>query len=293
MSLLTRLARTLGISGSGRRDHHAPGRRVGRVPPAELSVVEAALTRGGPIADRVVRQFQQAPHVWRLIGEGGAYELQISTIDPLAIRDVPRAGWMSAWIPVTAMPGDRPVELRISILGAGIAMLLGQTRDGAPWPKTWTARAEDLARIRDQAPWLQLPTPEDLRRSRASASRVIGAWLGQPGALRGRRGLVRAEPPASQIEISAFEERERFQLPPSYRELLLAADGIEVGDATVLGTRDAYRLDIPGPDRLVVSPPTEDGALTLAPGGEVIWVDIDDETSEGRVLATDLREWLS
>ena len=74
-----------------------------------------------------------------------------------------------------------------------------------------------------------------------------------------------------------------------YRSLLRRADGIEIGHVAVLGTEDAYLLDIPGPPRLVIVPPDEDGAFALAETGEMVQVGIDDATSNGRVVAPDLR----
>ena len=82
-------------------------------------------------------------------------------------------------------------------------------------------------------------------------------------------------------------------MPEAYESLLRRADGIEVGRVVVLGTGDAYRLDMPGPARLVISPPTEDGVLIIAESGEVVWVELGDETAAGRVIASDLRQWLT
>jgi hypothetical protein len=49
---------------------------------------------------------------------------------------------------------------------------------------------------------------------------------------------------------------------------------------------------MPGPDRLVVAPPNEDGVLTLATTGEVVWVAYGDETTDGQIKAPDLRAWV-
>jgi hypothetical protein len=103
---------------------------------------------------------------------------------------------------------------------------------------------------------------------------------------------VRADPPATVDAVAAFADKEGFALPEAYESLVLRADGIEVGRVLMLGTRDAYRLDMPGPPRLVIAPPTEDGALTIAESGEVVWVELGDETTDGKVVAPDLRHWL-
>jgi hypothetical protein len=105
--------------------------------------------------------------------------------------------------------------------------------------------------------------------------------------------MLRADPPASEEDVSALATREAFALPPDYRALLLVADGLEVGRLVVLGTRDAYRLDIAGPPRLVIVPPDEDGALTLDEAGAVIHVAIDADTSAGILVAPDIRHWLT
>lgn len=125
-----------------------------------------------------------------------------------------------------------------------------------------------------------------------SAAEVVEQWLGEPGVLKGRRGVVSVEPPATRRAIEAFEMAQNFALPEAYRALLEVADGIEVGRHIVLGTKDAYRLDMPGAERLVIAPPDETGAVVLAASGEVLMIDIDEPTSDERVLASDLRRWL-
>jgi hypothetical protein len=274
-------------------DFHDLAERVARVPEPEMAVAEAALANGGAIAARLLRQLQEASYVWRLMAEDGGYELRISTTDDLTVRDVPRSGWTSEWIPVATAGDAQPLELRMFVFDAGIVALLGRTLDGRPWPRDWSARGEDLETIRAMAPWLRSPTPADLRAARVSAAVRIAAWLGHEEALRGRRGVVRADPPATDEDIAAFAAKEGFALPEAYASLVRRADGIEVGRLLVLGTRDAYRLDMPGPPRLVIAPPNEDGALTIAESGEVVWVELGDETTDGKVVAPDLRQWLT
>jgi hypothetical protein len=92
-------------------------------------------------------------------------------------------------------------------------------------------------------------------------------------------------PSRPDASVAAFAARERIALPEACESLIRRADGIEVGRLFVLGTRDAYRLDMPGPARLVIAPPTEDGALTIVESGEVVWVELGDETTDGRVVA--------
>lgn len=274
-------------------DFHDLAKRVPRVPDAEMAVAEAALANGGAIADRLLRQLREACDVWRLIAEGGGYELRISTTDDLTVRDVPRSGWTSDWIPVATAGDAQPLELRLFVFDAGIVELLGRTLDGRPWPRDWRARPEDLEAIHVKAPWLHLPTSDEVRAARMAATATVAAWLGHEEALRGRRGVLRADPPATDDAIAAFSAKEGFALPEAYESLVRRADGIEVGRLLVLGTRDAYRLDMPGPARLVIAPPNEDGALTIAEAGEVVWVDLGDTTTDGRVVAPDLRDWLT
>jgi cell wall assembly regulator SMI1 len=266
---------------------------------AELAVAEAALANGGPIADRMIEQLRRAGrrtpgwgrgYVWRHRADDGSYELRISTTEDLSIRDVPRAGWASKWIPLVAAPRGRSMELQLTV-NAGVAGMSGRTADGERWPDRWEVPREDLAAIRSKAPWMVLPTPNDLRDARIRAADTITAWLDDPTALRSRRGLMQVEPPASEEAIATFEDKEGLRLPEAYRSLLERANGVEFGRHVVLGTQDAYRLDIPGPTRIVISPPDDAGAFALAESGEVVWVDIDDETSNGRVIADDLRAW--
>lgn len=258
-----------------------------------MAVAEAALANGGAIAERLLRQLREAHDVWRLVSEDGGYELRISTTDDLRVRDVPSSGWTSEWIPVAAVGDAQPLELQVFVFDAGIVELLGRTLDGRPWPRDWRARPDDLERIRAKAPWLHLPTPAELSASRVAAAATIAAWLGDGGALRGRRGVMRADPPATVEAVTAFAAKEGFALPEAYESLVRRADGIEVGRLVVLGTRDAYRLDMPGPARLVISPPDEEGALTIAESGEVVWIELGEEVTDGKVMAPDLRHWLT
>ena len=299
MSFLPRIRRSLLADPRPKTDFYDLAKRAPRVPPAELAVAESALAQGGPIAERLIRQLREGGasagrwgrlSVWRQIAEDGSYELRVSTRDP--VRDVPRAGWTSDWIPVSAMPAGRALELRVVMPQAGIVELLGRTLDGRPWPKTWEVGSDDLESIRARAPWLRLPTPAEIREARARAVAIVEEWLGESGVLKGKRGVVSVEPPAATEAIEAFEAAQGFTLPAAYRALLELADGIEVGRHLVFGTKDAYRLDMPGADRLVITPPDETGAIVLAPSGELLWIDIDDRTTDGRVLALDLRQWL-
>jgi len=103
---------------------------------------------------------------------------------------------------------------------------------------------------------------------------------------------LRADPAASDDELAAFEARESFALPDAYRDLLQVANGIGIGSLDILGTNDAYRLDMPRPARLVITPPNEDGAHVLTEAGAVEWIDIDDVAATGTVRAPDLGTWV-
>jgi hypothetical protein len=283
------------LLGSGRprgTDFYDLAERESRVPEAELAIAEAAAAGGGPLAKRALRQLRETTTAYRLRSAGGSYELRIVVFENLVIRDVPRAGWTSGWIAAETAEG-RPLELRFEIVEAGIIGLSGRTPDGLAWPKTWQVTPTRLDEIRAQGPWLQLPTPTELKADRVRASEVIRAWLGDPTLLRGRRGVIRAEPPVSNEALSAFATRESFKLPEAYRGLLEVADGIQVGPIGILGTRDAYLLDIPGPTRLVIAPPDEDGVLVLNESGAVEWIATDDRDGVGKTRAPDLRSWLA
>jgi hypothetical protein len=271
-----------------RNDFYGVAEKLRRVPASELAVAEAALQGGGPLGERFVRQLREAPDVYRRVSDDGTFELRVST--SIEVRGVPRAGWRSRPIPLHV--GERALEITLDVSQAGIIEVLGRTLDKLPWPAVWQVQETELEAIRSAAPWMDLPTPTQIREQRALAVEVIETWLGEPGILHGKRGMVVADPPTTPGAIAAFETTHSFPLPAAYRDLVLVADGIEVGSLVLLGTHDAYRLDIPGPDRLVITPPNENGAFVLAPNGEVRFVELEDETSEGRLRAPDLREWV-
>jgi hypothetical protein len=292
MSRLDRLNSTLRslLRAPVHDDFYGQAKHGRHVPAAEIAVVEAALVDGGPIATRLIRQLQEAPDVYRLWSPSGAYELRVST--RILIRDVPRQGWSSRWIQVESASPARLLEMRIQVDRSGVIGLAGRTNDGQPWPRTWSATDDALAAIRGNAPWLRLPTIAEIRAERARVAEAIGGWLGDSMLLRSRRGLLRCDPPASGEAIQALQVREQVSLPRDYVELIAVADGLEVGTLAILGTADAYRLDIPGPPRLVICPPDENGAMALDEGGQVVAIDIDDPSARGRVVATDLRAWV-
>jgi len=273
-----------------RTDFYGVAKHNRQVPAAELAVAESALAGGGPIAEQFMSQLRDARDVWRLRASDGSYELRVSTT--MLVHGVPRKGWESDPIAVRALPANRPLEITLHISMAGIIEIHGRSLDGQPWPADWSLALEDREAIRSGSPFIRLPTPAELRDERARAVGVIEGWAGEPGLLSRTRRLVVVESPATTETIAAFEATEQFALPEAYRELLLVANGFEVGNATVLGTEDAYRLDIPGPDRLVIAPPDEEGALVLAPTGEVRFVEPGDATGVGRVRAPDLRTWV-
>jgi len=251
-----------------------------RAQPCECALSTYPLARGLLDAVPGLAQLVEAGHVG-IVGEasGGVLEGKFAELplDPCLVD----------------CDGARcALDMRRVVSQAGIIELDGRARDGRPWPKAWDVRGEDPDAIRARAPWLRLPSSAAIRASRAHAVAIIEQWLGEPGALKGRRGVASVQPPAAAVTIAAFETAQGFRLPSAYRELLQVADGVEIGRHVVMGTSDAYRLDIPGPDQLVIAPPDETGALVLAPSGEVLWVDIDDPASDGRRLAADLRAWL-
>jgi hypothetical protein len=279
------------IRGPQGTDYYRAAERTKHVPAPELALAGAALAGGGPIAERLLRQLGEAPDVYRLRREDGTYELRISTkLEP--VRDVPRSGWMSDWIPVRVVPSGRPVEMQVGAAWPGIASILGRTEDGARWPKDWHADTGDIAAALAKSPWVVFPTAKELRDARAVGSARVSAWLGAPELLKGRIGRLEIEPRATSDQIRDLTTRENFPVPEAYRTLLEAANGIEIGGLVVMGAEGAYRLDLPGPDRLVIAPPNEDGALTLAPTGEVVWVAYGDETTDGQIEASDLRTWV-
>ena len=291
MGIARAIGRLLGRQPRQGADFYDLAERERRVPDAEMAVAKAILAGGGPLAERALRQLRETTEVRRHRAEDGSYEMRIVTFDNLTIRGVPRAGWMSEPIPVETTDGRR-MELRVGVVEAGIVGLTGRTEDGLRWPKAWEIAAETVHGIRARDSWLRLPTPAELEVERTRAADVIGTWLEDPDLLRGRRGGLRADPPASDDDLAEFEARESFPLPDAYRELLQVANGIGIGSLDILGTIDAYRLDIPGPPRLVVAPPDEDGALVLNGSGAVEWIDIDDAAAKGIVRAPDLRTWV-
>ena len=80
-----------------------------------------------------------------------------------------------------------------------------------------------------------------------------GDWLGDCGLVDAAADDLRIFPPASASEIGELERRTNSRLPESFREFLAVSDGMDVGPVRVLGSADAYQLDIPARDGLVIA----------------------------------------
>lgn len=284
------ILRWLGLTRPRTGDFYSVADRAKRVPEAEIAVVASALAGGGQLADVLVRQLREAPDVYRLRAEGGVYELRVSTV--LEVDGVPRDGWRSRSIPVETTAGRR-LQVKLVVHEAGIIGIEGTTEDRERWPADWRVASDVLQAIEERAPWLALPDEEAMREGRVRAAEVVRGWLARKAVvtLDGHRVVVR--PPATEADLDGLAERSTFALPEAYAALLRSTDGVDIDGLSVLGTADAYRLDIPGAPRLVICPPDEDGALVLDLDGRVVHVDIDDPVGIGRTLAEDLRSFVA
>ena len=205
---------------------------------------------------------------------------------------MPRDGWRSRSIPVETTAGRR-LHVELVVHEAGIIGIEGTTEDHERWPADWRVATDVLRAIEERAPWLALPDEEAMREGRVRAAQVVRGWLAPKAVvtLDGHRIVVR--PPATEADLDSLVERSTFALPEAYATLLRSTDGVDIDGLSVLGTADAYRLDIPGAPRLVICPPDEDGALVLDLDGRVVHVDIDDPAGIGRALAEDLRSFVA
>jgi len=287
------ILRRLGFGRRRTSDFYASADEQRHVPAGEIDLVAAALVGTGPVGELLLRQLREAPHVWRLRSDDGAYELRVSTTMPPIVA-VPRDGWHSDPIRVASKDG-RSLELRIDVFEAGIVGLRGSTDDGRSWPRELEVAGESLAEIEARAPWLRLPSEAEIRAERERVADVVGRWLGDGSRLQTLPEADRlwAGAPATEAEIDALADREDFAVPAGLALLLRNADGIEIGDFVVLGTADAYRLDIPGPPRLVIRQPDEEGVVVIDLEGRVVEIDIDDRVGTGQVIAPDLRTYVA
>lgn len=281
---MRRLARLFGF---GRSDFYGAADRAHKVPIGELEVATAALLRGGPIADGLLRQLREAPDVYRLRESNGRYELRISAT--IEVAGVPTDGRASAMIDVETVDG-RALGIRLVLHEAGIIGLHGVARDGRRWPNDWRPTAGSIERLERGAPWLRLPTHDQVLQDRSHARAAIAAWLGS-SVDELRSVEIIADPPALARTVAALGDREQVRISPDYEAFLLTTDGARIDGHTLLGTRDAYRLDIPGATRLVIEPPTDDGVVVIDEAGRVLRIDLDGP-NEGDVIADDLQAYV-
>jgi hypothetical protein len=187
----------------------------------------------------------------------------------------------------------RLVRIQVGLDGGGFVGLRGNTVDRSAWPRTWTIRDVDLQAIRDAGPWIDLPTAAAVRLEREAIRERIRRWLGDDRALPGLLFSVDGAEPASDAAIENLGRRVGFPLPAAYVHLLRGSNGIAVFGVAILGTLDAYPFDGPGPARLVISPPDENGAFVLDATGAVEWIPVERPSSPGIRVAADLRLWFA
>jgi hypothetical protein len=199
-----------------------------------------------------------------------------------------------SWADACARYANPPAPMTVLTLMGLYASLRGMVETIMGGDRDFSGRAERVRAV--PLAELRLPTADEVLTEHRRAAQVIERWLADAGL--GDAGLgdrwpgLSAEPPASDVAIQAFEAREGFVAPTAYRALLRVANGVDLGHITVLGTSDVYRLDMPGPSRLVISPPDGRGTVVLRESGAVEWIDLDDPAGIGQILAVDLRTWV-
>jgi hypothetical protein len=152
----------------------------------------------------------------------------------------------SAWVPAVDSVSGRGLEFRAVVVRSGfLEALEGRTADGDPWPARW--RLDPPTHSGQMTAALVLPSLAELDAEHVLAREGLERWLGAELATD-----VEVFPPPSEAAIARREADLGVRFTPGYRELLTITDGIEARDIRVLSHRDAYRVDDPRFDGLVV-----------------------------------------
>lgn len=194
---------------------------------------------------------------------------------------------------IDAITGRR-LEFKVKLLRGGFfGYLIGTAVDGGDWPRDWTLSEQFESKEMEENVYLSLPPAEI---DSAQLDQLI-TWLAeQVGTVED----VVLFPPATNRDVDHLVAQEEVKVPPEYKKFVSITNGMDVGKTQILGTKDAYRLDVPGyGPSLVVASLGEDGVIAVPSGesnlNEVLLCTPGDKTEKMKVslLASTLRKFIA
>ncbi len=212
----------------------------------------------------VITQVAEAGRVDRSNPDRSSFEMRLPHTTAGLDVDLPR-DFFSGWQAVRVDSGTR-CEFAVEIGRSGIFRCLRGRTDGE-WPRRWSVPDDELARLVPAALPAFVEGEACLRRLRP----LVGD-APQPG----KRLVVGCTDPADDDALARVEAEHGASLPASYRQFLLATDGLLLGDEFLHGTVDAYPVDLEGArwwviasiygvESIVVPADGDDGPVLLWP----------------------------
>lgn len=263
-----------------------------RARPEEIVALQHVLKGGDPRFELLVEQLRTTPEVSRDAPAADRVRISpTSTFENLNfVLEVTRV--QSEWVPVRDTASGRSLEFRASIVRSGfLEALEGRTADGSPWPQSWELAPPDEPGRGEPA--LVLPSLEKIQAAQGRARVELEGWLGVT--LRDCRILY---PPVPAPVIHTREADLGVRFTEGFRRLLSITDGVDCHEVRVLGHRDAYRVDDPEFDGVVIAWDEDETDAFLAvqaiDGRDETVRRIDVHEREGRVsdVAPDLAGYL-
>ncbi len=263
-------------------------KRGERLTSSEVAVIRALLPKHDRRAEPLLQQALDPPEVHRELPAANSCKVRIPYIkhDRYAINAPQEV--TSPPITVTDSASGRQLRFTVKILRGGFLNdLVGVAQDGEPWPFDWSVDEAKLGEWGAGQLLNWLP-PEMSTLTRVKVLEQLAAWCDvDPGKLCAfADDILWVSPPASDDGIRLAEARLRSRLPAEYREFVRICDGIAIRHGRpyeVLGTSDAYRLDlngIPGSPFLVVTVLYEDGVVAVDAAGVTVLLGPDSSLRE-------------
>lgn len=263
-------------------------KRGERFTSSEVAVIRALLPDHDRRTELLLQQALDPPGVHRELIAVNSCKVRIPYIkhERYAI-DAPQEV-ASPPIIVKESASGRELRFTVKVLRGGFLNdLIGVAQDGHLWPLDWSVDEAQLAECgaRQLLNWLP---PEMSTLTRTKVLEQLAAWCdADPVKLRAfDDDILWVSPPASDDDIRLAEARVSSPLPAEYREFVRICDGIAIRHGRpyeVLGTSDAYRLDldgVPGAPFLVVTVLYENGVVAMDAAGVTVLLGPDSSLRE-------------
>ena len=223
---------------------------------SEWGVLTALLSGSDPRLRRTMLQWKMASRFSREFMAPDESEIRIQwRATPGNLSHITLADTASEPITVCDDISKRQLRFVLKVGSGGSCFpLIGKALDGDKWPLSWSLGSIHISAL-ESGNYMQLPGVAD----QTIGIRRLEAWLGKTIDVRGFEPFYEVFAAASHGTIAETERRLGIDIPPAYREFLLASDGLLVGEMYLLGTGLSQLVHLP--------PETKPSVILLAQDG--------------------------